>query len=316
MSDLQGGVAADLQLVKTVLRLRGIDPRQLFPPNAARGALDILVDAAIIICCVFATIESNWIFSPVALIVVGSRQRSIGNLLHDASHGSIGKSRFLNDAIGGLVLGPLALVDFSTYRERHNLHHRCLGISRDPDLIHIAPGLSRNWFSAYWHVFTSRSAMLDSVFGHLRATGISPMRRLAILVWWALALFGLSQVAGEIFAATLLAIWFLSRISTFHAITTFREMCDHYGLRSGGILQYTRDVHGPFLTRAILHPKNNGWHLTHHLLPMVPFRFLPDARRLLDSILPDCQLSFVRHSYFFGSSPVVGEWRAAGSEGG
>jgi fatty acid desaturase len=65
---------------------------------------------------------------------------------------------------------------------------------------------------------------------------------------------------------------------------------------------------GPW--RWIIHPRNNGYHLTHHLLPAVPYYRLPEAHTLL------CQLpmledrSHICRAYFTTQTAVTTEWQS------
>ena len=88
-------------------------------------------------------------------------------------------------------------------------------------------------------------------------------------------------------------------------------MCDHFGLCPGGVLGFTRDMTGFSMARRFIHPRNNGYHLTHHLLPAVPYYRLPEAQRMLSKMTsyPDEQ---VRQSYVFGPGAVTLDWQEKG----
>ena len=59
------------------------------------------------------------------------------------------------------------------------------------------------------------------------------------------------------------------------------EMTDHYGLSPIGIFQYTREIPTHGFVSVLLHPHYNGYHLTHHLFPHIPYYHLPRAHTLL-----------------------------------
>ena len=110
---------------------------------------------------------------------------------------------------------------------------------------------------------------------------------------------------------TALALWLLSRATAFHAITMFREMCDHVGLAPGGIFSFTRDMtcRGPW--RWLLHPRNNGFHLTHHLCPAVPYYLLPQAQKLFVQTPSYRKRAVVCDAYFGGWHSVTPSWSGA-----
>mgnify|MGYP003472294977 CR=1 FL=1 len=119
---------------------------------------------------------------------------------------------------------------------------------------------------------------------------------------------GLVELTGTHFTLAFLGLWLLARATVFHLITTLREMCDHFGLRPGGILSFTRDmaVRGP--VRWLIHPRNNGYHLTHHLLPAVPYYRLPQAHALFRRLPVYREHGTVCDAYFSGPAAVVRAW--------
>ena len=53
------------------------------------------------------------------------------NLMHECAHRLAFRRRGSSELLGRRVLGPLALADFDSYRERHWAHHRNLGLDDD-----------------------------------------------------------------------------------------------------------------------------------------------------------------------------------------
>jgi fatty acid desaturase len=100
----------------------------------------------------------------------------------------------------------------------------------------------------------------------------------------------------------------LARATAFHAITTFREMCDHYGLAEGGVISFSRDILKNSAWYSLVHPHNNGYHLTHHLLPAVPYYKLPQAQGLFATMPTYQEQCHVCDSYVFGRTPAVLRW--------
>jgi hypothetical protein len=97
----------------------------------------------------------------------------------------------------------------------------------------------------------------------------------------------------------------------FHAITTFREMTDHYGLEPGGIFSYTRDIQDHGLSSVFLHPHHTGYHLTHHLFPHIPYLDLPELHTHLKQISGFNRRAIICNSYVKGSRASVTKWGTA-----
>ncbi len=87
-------------------------------------------------------------------------------------------------------------------------------------------------------------------------------------------------------------------------------MCDHFGLRPSGILSFTRDMVCHGFWRVLIHPRNNGYHLTHHLLPAVPYYRLPQAQRLFQQMPAYRDHATVCQAYFEGATAVTRDWQA------
>ena len=152
-----------------------------------------------------------------------------------------------------------------------------------------------------------------SLAGHLVAREVGFASRLFIMGWWTVALAALNAWAGSEFTTAFVLLWLAARATVFHAITTFREMCDHFGLRPAGILTFTRDMVCHGVWRALIHPRNNGYHLTHHLLPAVPYYRLPQAQRLFQRMPAYRDHATVCHAYFAGATAVTRAWQAGSS---
>lgn len=88
--------------------------------------------------------------------------------------------------------------------------------------------------------------------GRLGAHAVPLPAKLFIVGWWAALLALMDALAGEVFTLAFAALWLSARATLFHLITTFREMCDHFGLRPAGIFAFTR--HGVPWLLALGHP--------------------------------------------------------------
>jgi fatty acid desaturase len=304
-------VLADMAKLREQLRLQGSPYSELFRLHPARVLWDIALDWLFIAVAVVAVVWLSPWTAPLSVLVISNRQRALGNILHDAGHRNIWRDKRRNDLIARLLVAPLLFASLTRYRETHFQHHLELGRWQgDPDLIPRNGPLPGHWIVSYLRCVFRWPNWVGSVGGHLLSPEVRTASKLYIVGWW-MCFFGLTAVLGGTGVAWIfLCLWLTARATLFHGITTFREMCDHFGLSPGGVFGFTRDMvcHGPW--RWILHPRNNGYHLTHHLLPAVPYYRLPEAHDLLRSLPMFKDRSHLCRSYFSAPAAVTAEWQS------
>lgn len=274
--------------------------------------IDIGVDWMIVMVAVWLCfVGPSWLLL-VGILIVGNRQRALGNILHDAGHGNLSQRRTVNDLIAHSLVAPLLFSSLRAYRDSHFRHHQGLGDpATDPDVIAPRSG-ERSWLGAYLTNLLEARSWMGSLLGDLRSGAVKPEEKVFILGWWCAVMACLVALFGPEFAVFFLLLWLGARATSFHAITTFREMCDHVGLRPGGIFSYTRDVTATGPMRWLVHPRNNGYHLTHHLMPAVPYYRLPMAHRMFRE-MPTFKLrGLVCPAYVATGRGVVTAWSTGG----
>ena len=302
-------VLSDIALLRQSLRHDGNLHLPLLKLQTWRPITDVMLDLALIGAALVLTLEVPWA-APISLLVLGNRQRALGNILHDAAHHNLTRRRLLNDVMTRALVAPLLFLSLSRYRALHFRHHLELGArDADPDLIPIPPVKAPCWLAALAVNALSPRAVMSATFGHLMDRGVSLGGRLYILGWWAGLATGLGVALGVAQAAAMVGLWLLARATVFHLITTFREMCDHHGLSPGGVFSFTRDIPVPGLWALLIHPRHNAYHLTHHLLPAVPYYRLPEAQRVFATLPEYRARAVVCQSYFTGPSAVVSAWQ-------
>lgn len=282
---------------------------ELLRTDPLRPLLDVAFDWSVVLGSVALVVWGGWWLVPIALLLIGNRQRALGNVLHDAGHRNLSRNAVINDWIANGFVAPLLLACLTRYRALHFAHHLALGDAlRDPDYIAEEASPAHHWSRRYIATLCSRRAWVGSVAGDLAVPAVPIETKLGLLAWWLALLGGMAVAAGATYVAAFVALWFGARATVFHAITTFREMCDHVGLRPGGIFSFTRDMigHGPW--RWLIHPRNNGYHLTHHLCPAVPYYRLPQAHELFQRLPTYHQRAIKCDAYFLGDRAVTRAW--------
>lgn len=247
-----------------------------------------------------------WWLMPVALVVVGNRQLAINNLLHEASHKNLASRRGWNDFLGQWLLAVPCLTSLKRYRTDHAAHHRFLGDpARDPDHFNRPSFASASWVQVWWKLVCDPSAWVSSVLGTLPK--MTPREAGRLVGAWTVLLLGVALVVGPPFALAFGALWLAARATVFHALMQFREMADHFGLNPSSVMTYTRNVEGNRLLALLIHPRDDSFHLVHHLAPNVPFFSVRKAHGLL---LQDAEYARQHHchGYFIGTHSLVRCW--------
>jgi fatty acid desaturase len=121
-----------------------------------RSAIDITFDWAVIAIATWTAYRvGNWATLP-AIVVIGNRQRALGNLLHESSHQNLSPHSRINDMMAQLLLAAPLFVNLTLYRRQHARHHAWLGQpSHDPDFIACKANKNDRWFDAYFRILLS-----------------------------------------------------------------------------------------------------------------------------------------------------------------
>lgn len=302
------GVLREIAAMWAFARAEGFaeELRALHAPGLARSLRAIGIDWSLIAVAAVLAIRLGGPFVVVALLVIGNRQRALGNLLHDASHRGLDADRGRAERIADWLLCRPLWVSMRLYRSEHNRHHRHLGDpARDPDYIHDASRLRHGWFAVWRDQILSPGMFRVALFSHL---GRMNARELAgVAAWWVMATAVVAGIGGAGAAAGFLALWVAARALVFHPITAFREISDHVGLVPGTLIGFSRNHPFGGVLGQVFHPHHNGYHLLHHLDPALPFHALPRAHALLMRWPPYAQAEQCT-GYFSGSLSVARSW--------
>lgn len=303
-------VQKDLRSFRRQLEKHGIELRAFTRHNTFLTLFHIGMDWLIVLLAWRLVIAlPHMLTVPAALVLIGSRQRALGNLLHDASHYLLCTSKRINDVVAQLFLALPMVASIREYRQSHFQHHANLGDQiADPD--YFAGRTFRRGRNTAGQAFRrmafDRKYWLENGFGgFLTASGSV---RLRLFTWWLGTWTFLSWISSPVDASAFVALWFGSRLTAFHLITSFREICDHTGLIPGGVFSYTRNIVGTSLLNQIFHPHDNGYHLVHHLAPAIPCHRLPAAHRAFMDMPAYATQAVYCDGYFTGDHPAIVCW--------
>lgn len=224
---------------------------------------------------------TSYIVVAIIAFVIGTRLRGLNNIIHECSHFTFATNR-VDNVILGNIAAAMILQSFEAYRKEHLTHHAHLGdYERDLDIqgieaYHLEDELT--WKTIVRHVLTP-------IFG-LHLPGYLSVN-LSASGGWAYAL----QKAGLIIA-TLIFAYFNPQAAVllvvipflwiFTAINYWTDCIDHGGIiGSDDELEASRNMILPKALRVFLFPRNDCYHLIHHLFPNVPAQHLEVCHDLL-----------------------------------
>lgn len=203
------------------------------------GIQALLEDYFLIITSVLLTYYISWYFYPLAVLVIGARQRALATLLHEAAHSTLAKNKYLNFALGTFFSGYLILQTFTGYKKSHvYYHHRYLGHPvLDPDYyFHISEGLYSNENSiSFIKKYIIMPLLLAKVPNYLytliqqrllvKASQQTETIVMCIYIFIITTVFWLLNCQNMI-----ILFWIIPYLTTFQIIGWFIELSEHYPL--------------------------------------------------------------------------------------
>lgn len=240
----------------------------------------------------------------IALVLLGGRQLGLAVLMHEASHGSLFRTRALNRWVGRWLCGAAIGIDIERYRSHHLAHHSFTGTDRDPDMCLVRPfpttrsGLARKLLRDLVGLTGLKRivGLLAMDFGFITYTASGDAERISGPPPWPERLrVGVRRLApgllvnGALFAVLtalgqpmLYLLWVAAWLTTFSAFLRIRAIAEHACTeQDADPLRNTRTVRAGPLARLFVAPHGVCFHLEHHLLMTVPYFRLGALHRVL-----------------------------------
>jgi fatty acid desaturase len=217
----------------------------------------------------------------VVMFFIGTRLRGFNNIVHECSHFTFTLRREDNVLLGS-ICASMVLGSFRDYRDEHMTHHaHCGDYDKDLDLQGIrdfkleAPLTPRTILR---HALTPLLGLhlRQYVSVNLSARDGEPYRVLKIgLIAAAVVFLVLDPLAA------LLLVW-VPFLWVYTAINFWTDCIDHGGIvGTEDDLESSRNFIVPKQIRVILFPRNDCYHLIHHLFPQAPARHLVECHEKL-----------------------------------
>lgn len=225
----------------------------------------------------------------LAIILIGGRMRGLDNLMHEASHNMLFKSRLLNKWLGSIFVAFPVFTNFKPYRESHYKHHKYLWTDQDPDTSELkALGLNHTIITKgdfvfkyilgslfIKHIFKNIQGCITRFFSKQGQTNLEYAVKLGMWI----SIITLSVVFN--FWMGLVLYWFVPLVTVFPVIRFWSDLADHSGLETSDPLYSSRNNYGSWVERMILSPHHDSFHIVHHLFPYIPHYRLKKAHIVL-----------------------------------
>ncbi len=227
-----------------------------------------------------------------AVIVIGGRQLGLAILQHDAAHGVLTRTKWLNEWAGQWLCAYPVLGNMVTYRHYHLLHHRRTQQPDDPDIELSAPfPITRASFRRKMiRDITGQTGLKQRKAQFLYSLGKpgEPIavrtrtywRRLGRQTIFNVILLGLMSAFGK--PHYYLMFWVLPNITWHMVITRIRNIAEHAVVPDNDdVLRNARTTYASWWERALVAPYWVNYHVDHHVLFYVPCYNLPKLHALL-----------------------------------
>lgn len=292
------------------------DIKSLYKYDNWHGVLAVILDYLIIILAIVLSEYSYW-FLPLTLLMIGSRQRALATVLHEATHSVLTKNRKLGKVLGTYFSGYLIFQSWDSYMLSHvRKHHPRLGnIEVDPDYqFYVSTGVfdkknKKSFFIEYFYKPIFFINIISSIKYLIknRLLACKNLELLKILI---------TQIVFFLIGFYFLGLkfyflyWLLPYFTVFQAVTWFIELSEHYPMvataKDNVNASRNRFSHPIEAFFTSMHAEN--YHLIHHLFPAIPFWNLEKAHHILlrDNYYKEINSHF--GGIFFSSKGKTSMW--------
>jgi fatty acid desaturase len=217
----------------------------------------------------------------MVMFFIGTRFRGFNNIVHECSHFTFSEHRDDN-VLFGKICSSLLLGCFRDYREEHMSHHaHCGDYERDLDLqgsraFRLEEALTAR--ALLRHILTPLFGLHFRRPPNVNLSARDGVRYRILKIALIAAAVGFLAVDP---VAALVLVW-VPFLWIYTAINYWTEVIDHAGLvGSEDDLEASRNFIVPKQLSLIIFPRNDCYHLVHHLFPQVPSAHFDECHRQL-----------------------------------
>lgn len=210
-------------------------------------------------------------------VFIGTRLRGLNNIVHECCHSTFSDNRDDNVTIGRICTS-LLMKTFKKYRSDHLSHHAYNGDYESDEEFAVIEKFGLHEQLTPRKIF--RLAMVPLMGRHLPIySGINLSAEDGrLFVGFKLVLLALMGLGLYLAPLTTLFFVVLPLFYIYPTLNFWTDCLDHAGLVGAkDELEATRNVLAPGPVRWVFFPRNDSYHLVHHLFPQIPARFLHNA---------------------------------------
>ncbi len=225
--------------------------------------------------------------------------------VHDASHGTLFKTKWLNNKLADWLFAKPLWNDLENYREYHFKHHTKTATKDDPDLI-LSEGYPTTKRSMFKKIIRDITGFIGLKFLALRVlvdlelvdwtvtgelnwrdrkdrTLLSyPAKFFKNAIPMLVCNVSLFLVLDAFNYGWLYMFWIIAHMTFFMLFVRIRSMAEHAALeRVPDMFKNTRTTKAGLLARLTVAPLNVNFHQEHHIMASCSFVHLPRAHKLL-----------------------------------
>lgn len=223
----------------------------------------------------------TWAGSAFLIVFVGTRMRGLNNIIHECSHATFSALRADNARIGK-ISAALLFNSFSAYRDEHLSHHAHLGdYEHDLDLQGIQDLKLHEPLTTRVILRHAVTPLIGRHLPYYLGLNMSSQDGLQYQ-WLKIGLLAAIPVVTLFFPLTSVLFLIMPFVFVYSALNYWADCLDHAGIvDTGDDLTASRNILAPAFFRWMFFPRNDCYHLVHHLFPHVPARHLGASHELL-----------------------------------
>ena len=223
--------------------------------------LDSLIVALWLLTLVVAfTVDISatpWVIVLAGVLIRAFFHTGLFIVTHEAIHGNIARSNWLNDGFGYLTSFLYALLPYRKLASNHQLHHRFPGTEQDPDYCPSGKNNFLSWYFKFMKNYQADGQIWVSLTGMAAVFGIFIYLNISILN---LALF-----------------WIVPMIISSLQLFTFGIFLPHRQLEGSSQNSHQiESIRFPVFW-SLMTCYHFGYHWEHHQYPNLPWYQLPQA---------------------------------------